>query len=73
MYLKRGNDSIRSLVGVGKKAKYASFANFFDAQGNYKLAPYLEAAYKSATPNQFQKDFIETDRKVFYHKILSIQ
>jgi cytochrome c-type biogenesis protein CcsB len=64
VYLKRGNDSIRSLVGVGKKAKYASFANFFDAQGNYKLAPYLEAAYKSATPNQFQKDFIETDRKV---------
>ena len=64
VYLKRGNDSIRLLVGVGKKAKYASFANFFDAQGNYKLAPYLEAAYKSATPNQFQKDFIETDRKV---------
>ena len=64
MYLKRRNDSIRSLVGVGKKAKYASFANFFDAQGNYKLAPYLEAAYKSATPNQFQKDFIEIDRKV---------
>ena len=64
VYLKRGNDSIRSLVGVDKKAKYASFANFFDVQGNYKLAPYLEAAYKSATPNQFQKDFIETDRKV---------
>ena len=24
----------------------------------------LEGAYKSATPNQFQKDFIDTDRKV---------
>ena len=64
VYLKRGNDSIRSLVGVDKKSKYASFANFFDTQGNYKLAPYLEAAYKSATPNQFEKDFIQTDRKV---------
>ena len=64
VYLKRGNDSLRSLVGVDKKAKYAAFANFFDAQGNYKLAPFLERAYKSATPNQFQKDFIETDRKV---------
>ena len=64
VYLKRGNDSIRSLVGVDQKAKYASFANFFDTQGNYKLAPYLEGAYKSPTPNQFQKDFIETDRKV---------
>jgi cytochrome c-type biogenesis protein CcsB len=64
VYLKRGNDSLRSLIGVDKKAKYAAFANFFDAQGNYKLAPMLEGAYKSATPNQFQKDFIETDRKV---------
>ena len=49
---------------MDKKAKYAAFANFFDAAGNYKLAPMLEGAYKSATPNQFQKDFIETDRKV---------
>ena len=64
VYLKRGNDSLRSLIGVNKKAKYAAFANFFDASGNYKLAPMLESAYKSATPNQFQKDFIETDRKV---------
>ena len=64
VYLKRGNDSLRSLIGVAKKAKYAAFANFFDASGNYKLAPMLESAYKSATPNQFQKDFIETDRKV---------
>ncbi len=64
VYLKRGNDSLRALIGVDKKAKYAAFANFFDASGNYKLAPMLESAYKSATPNQFQKDFIETDRKV---------
>ena len=64
VYLKRGNDSLRSLIGVAKKAKYAAFANFFDASGNYKLAPMIESAYKSATPNQFQKDFIETDRKV---------
>ncbi|MBL6729709.1 MAG: cytochrome c biogenesis protein CcsA [Bacteroidia bacterium] len=64
VYLKRGNDSLRSLIGVDKKAKYATFANFFDELGNYKLAPQLERAYKSVTPNQFQKDFIETDRKV---------
>ena len=64
VYLKRGNDSLRTLIGVDKKVKYAAFANFFDASGNYKLAPMLEGAYKSATPNQFQKDFIDTDRKV---------
>jgi cytochrome c-type biogenesis protein CcsB len=65
VYLKRGNDSLRATIGIeDKKAKYATFAHFFDARGNYKLAPMLEAAYKAATPNQFQKDFIETDRKV---------
>ncbi|MEC8098351.1 MAG: cytochrome c biogenesis protein CcsA [Bacteroidota bacterium] len=64
VYLKRGNDSLRKIVGVGINKKYAAFSSFFDTQGNYKLAPVLEQAYKAATPNQFQKDFIETDRKV---------
>ncbi len=64
VYMKRGNDSLRSIVGVDTKSKYASFVDFFDGQGNYKLAPYLEQAYKSATPNQFQKDFIQVDRRV---------
>ena len=31
---------------------------------NYKISQYLEQAYKSSLPNQFEKDFIETDRKV---------
>ena len=65
VYLKRGNDSLRAVIGIqDNKAKYATFAHFFDARGAYKLAPMLEDAYKAATPNQFQKDFIETDRKV---------
>ena len=38
--------------------------DFFDMRGNYRLAPYLEDAYKSSLPNQFEKDFIESDRKV---------
>ncbi len=28
------------------------------------MTPYLDEAYKAANPNQFQKDFIETDKKV---------
>ena len=47
-----------------KKEKYAAFVDFFDDKGNYKLAKNLETAYKSSLPNQFEKDFIETDRKV---------
>ena len=64
IYLKRGNDSLRRLAGVEEKAKYASFVDFFDKDGTYKLAKPLEGAYKAATPNQFQKDFIETDRRI---------
>jgi cytochrome c-type biogenesis protein CcsB len=64
IYMKSGNDSIRKIIGIEADKKYASFIDFFDNQGNYKLLPYLENAYKSANPNQFEKDFIETDKKV---------
>ena len=64
IYIKTGNDSIRKIIGIDSKAGFAPFVSFFDAKGNYKLTPYLEAAFKSANPNQFEKDFIETDKKV---------
>ncbi|HAH54978.1 MAG TPA: cytochrome C biogenesis protein [Flavobacterium sp.] len=64
IYMKSGNDSIRKIIGISADKKYASFIDFFDNEGNYKLMPYLDAAYKTANPNQFEKDFIETDKKV---------
>nr|WP_315239586.1 cytochrome c biogenesis protein CcsA [uncultured Flavobacterium sp.] len=64
IHLRAGNDSIRKIIGVDKEAKNAPFVKFFDENGNYKLSPYLDAAYKAANPNQFEKDFIETDKKV---------
>jgi cytochrome c-type biogenesis protein CcsB len=64
IYIKSGNDSIRKIIGIDSKAGFAPFVSFFDAKGNYKLTPYLDAAFKSANPNQFEKDFIETDKKV---------
>ncbi|NHM07720.1 cytochrome c biogenesis protein CcsA [Flavobacterium sp. CYK-4] len=64
IYIKNGNDSIRKIIGLDPKEKYAPFIKFFDNRGNYKLSPYLDEAYKAANPDQFQKDFIETDRKV---------
>jgi cytochrome c-type biogenesis protein CcsB len=64
IYMKSGNDSIRKIIGVDSKATYAPFVAFFDAKGNYKLSKYLDEAFKAANPNQFEKDFIETDKKV---------
>lgn len=64
VYLKKDNDSLHKILGVDLKAKHIPFISFFDEQGNYKLSPYLDEAYKAAIPNQFQKDFIDVDKKV---------
>ena len=63
IYLKRGNDSLRKIVGVDPKQKYTSLVSFFDQHGNYKISSQLEDAYRAALPNQFQKDFIEVDKE----------
>ncbi len=64
LYIKSGNDSIRKILGINSEAKYATFRSCFDEMGNYKLSPYLDEAYKAANPNKFEKDFVETDKKV---------
>ena len=64
IFLKRGNDSLRKIVGADRGQKYTSLLSFFDPQGNYKISSQLEEAYRAAVPNQFQKDFIEVDKRV---------
>ncbi|WP_422103931.1 cytochrome c biogenesis protein CcsA [Winogradskyella sp.] len=65
VYLKkRKADSIRTLIGVDYGEKYASLVDFFEPDGSYKLAPYLEEAYKAQVPNGFQKEVKEADSRV---------
>lgn len=64
IYIKKGNDSIRKILGIPAKQEFASFSSCIDARGNYKLGHYVDEAKKSANPNQFEKDFIATDEKV---------
>jgi len=64
IYLKRGNDSLRDILDVPSEAKLVPLAIFFDEKGEYKLEDQMAVAYKSILPNQFEKDFIETDRRV---------
>lgn len=64
IHLKRGNDSLRIVAGLDKSAKFAALSDFFDAQGNYKLTRILEKAYREKEANQFQKDYIDIDKKV---------
>jgi cytochrome c-type biogenesis protein CcsB len=62
--LKRGNDSLRVIAGLEKTAEFAALGDFFDMQGNYKLSPILEKAYREEVPNQFQKDYMDIDKRV---------
>ena len=64
IYIKKGNDSIRKILGIPAKQEFASFRSCIDDRGNYKLGHYVDEAKKSANPNQFEKDFIATDEKV---------
>ena len=64
VYVKSSNDSIRKILGVEKGQELIPFKKFFDDEGNYKLSPYLDAAYKTPNPNKFEKDFVETDKKI---------
>jgi cytochrome c-type biogenesis protein CcsB len=61
---KAQNDSIRSIIGVEKGQEYVKVVDFFDAQGNYKLRPFLMDAYATNTPNKFQQDFKDVDLRL---------
>ena len=65
IYLKRGNDSLRKVLGVPEDASRIAMIDLFDAQGNNKLEPYLEEASRKTNPNQFEKDFIKTYESVY--------
>ncbi|MBZ9629785.1 cytochrome c biogenesis protein CcsA [Salegentibacter sp. LM13S] len=64
IYVEKHNDSIHNLLDVQEGKKYLTLSSFFDETGNYKLSSVLDKAYKAAVPNKFQKDFINTDKKV---------
>ncbi|MDM1093862.1 cytochrome c biogenesis protein CcsA [Myroides odoratimimus] len=62
--LPRGNDKILEALKLPKDAKYAAFIDFFDEDGNYRLAKVVEDANHSAVKNQFEKDYLDLDSKM---------
>ncbi len=64
IYLERGDDKLREIIGVDKKVKYAKLADFFDEHGNYKLASYVDKAQKSPIKSRFEKDVLNVDKRV---------
>ncbi len=61
---KKGNDSIRQIVGVSKDQNYVKATDFFDEKGSYKLEPYVKEATSTTNPNQFQKDFKKASERL---------
>lgn len=64
LQLKRGNDSLRIVAGLEKKAEFAALSDFFDPQGNYKLSNILQRSHRSKEATQFEKDFIDIDKRI---------
>lgn len=64
IYMKKANDSLHKVIGVKKGKEYVRAIDFFDEQGNYKLAPYLQEAYATNIPDKFQKEFKEADQRL---------
>lgn len=57
-------DTIRQLIQVDTKEKYATLADFFTERGEYKLTPFLDDAYKALAPNGYQMQIKEADQRV---------
>ncbi|TJY35819.1 cytochrome c biogenesis protein [Pontimicrobium aquaticum] len=65
IYLKlKKADTIRSIIGLEKGEKYATFAHFFTERGEYKLDPYMYEASTAQVPTAIQKEFIEANQRV---------
>ncbi len=62
--IKVKNERLQGMIGA--PGKYARFADFFDAEGRYKIIDAVNAAYekKPAMRNQFDKDIIKVDERV---------
>jgi cytochrome c-type biogenesis protein CcsB len=72
IYIKKGNTKLRDILGIPHDQKHASFINFFDEKGNYKLDEYRKEAEKHAIKKQFEKDVVNVDRRInlLYSSIL---
>jgi cytochrome c-type biogenesis protein CcsB len=65
IYLERGDERVREIIGVSKDTKYARLVDFFDRNtGEYKLQKYLEEAQKKRIKGKFDKDIVNISGRV---------
>jgi cytochrome c-type biogenesis protein CcsB len=64
IYLERGNEQLRTILGIDPKAKYGRLIDFIDEKGQYKIKALVEKAQKTAVKSKFQKDLVNVDKRV---------
>ena len=64
LYLKKGNDSIRNIIGVPGDVKRFKLLDFIERDGSYKLDPYLEEAFRRTVPTIIDKEFREVSLRL---------
>lgn len=64
IYLPKGNDSLRNVIGVPSDRKYFKQMDFFTSDFKYKLSPFLPDAYAEANPTKISKEFIDVSERM---------
>lgn len=64
IYLERGNDKLRTVLGIDTSVKYAKLIDFIDEQGRYKIKEDVDIAQKNSIKSKYQKDIINVDKRV---------
>ncbi len=64
IYLKKGNDSIRNIVGVPEDVKRFKLMDFITPQLTNKLDPFIAEAYREATPTVIDKEFRDIHQRL---------
>lgn len=64
IYLERGNDQLRTILGIDTTEKYGRLIDFIDEKGQYKIKALVEQAQKTAVKSKFQKDLVNVDKRV---------
>lgn len=64
IYLQKGNDSLRNVVGVPSDRKYFKQMDFFTPEFKYKLAPFLPDAFAEINPTKISKEFMDVSQRM---------
>jgi cytochrome c-type biogenesis protein CcsB len=64
IYLKKGNDSIRNIIGVPDDVIRFKLMDFITPQLTNKLDPFIAEAYREATPTIIDKEFRDIHQRL---------